>query len=92
MKNETTFKEGNGWRFTKDCQPRRCITPKQMLKAIDNLLNMDFDEINALVTNNGAPLFLRLAAQRVQDGELDYVVALRKEYATSLICSKKETK
>ena len=63
-----------------------------MLKAIDNLLNMDFDEIEALVTNNSAPLFLRLAAQRVQDGDLDYVVALRKEYATSLIYSKKETK
>lgn len=45
---------------------------------------MSFDEIDALVTNNGAPLFLRLAAQRVQDGDLDYVVALRKEYATSL--------
>lgn len=89
MKNETTFKEGNNWRFTKDCQPKRCMTSKQMLKAIDNILNMSFDEIDTLVTNNRAPLFLRLAAQRVQDGDLDYVVALRKEYATSLIYPQK---
>jgi len=84
MKNETSFKEGNGWRFSKDCQPKRRMTSKQMLKAIDDVLNMTFDELGSLRSNPEAPYFLRQSARYIQDGNLMYVAEVRREYANSL--------
>lgn len=84
MKNETSFKEGNGWRFSKDCQPKRRMTSKQILRAIDDILSMNKIEIDDMVFECEAPLFLRSAAKRIKDGDLKYVAELRSEYANSI--------
>ena len=44
-KNQTSFAQGNQWRFSENCQPIRKMTGKQTLKAIDNLISMSQNEI-----------------------------------------------
>lgn len=84
MSKDTQFKEGNQWQFSKDCQPSRRMTSKQTLKAIDNLICMSGEELNDIADNEEAPMFLRLAAQRLIGGDCAYVVELREKYAASV--------
>ena len=83
-KNQTSFGQGNQWRFSEDCQPMRRITSKQTLKAIDNLISMSQDEITDILNNEEAPLFLRKIAEKISSGELSYVVELRAMYNSSI--------
>lgn len=82
--SSNTFQQGNRWRFTKDCQPMRRMTPKQTLKAIDNLICMSGEELNEIADNEEAPQFLRNAAQSIIAGDCSYVVELRQAYAASV--------
>lgn len=83
-KNQTSFNQGNQWRFSEDCQPLRKMTSKQTLRAIDNLICMSQDEITDILNNEEAPLFLRKIADRISSGDLAYVVDVRAQYSNSL--------
>lgn len=79
-----TFKDGNQWRFSEDCQPSRRMTTKQTLKAIDNIICMTYEELDELILNNETPQFLKVSAQKIIEGDLKYVVDLRNSYSQSV--------
>lgn len=83
-KNQTSFAQGNQWRFSENCQPIRKMTGKQTLKAIDNLISMSQNEITDVFNNEDAPLFLRKIADRILAGDISYVAELRAHYNNSL--------
>ena len=71
-KNQTSFAQGNQWRFSENCQ------------AIDNLISMSQNEITDVFNNEDAPLFLRKIADRILAGDISYVAELRAQYNNSL--------